>query len=520
MHLSRIYKILIFVFLFQITKSIAQDTLNSAIVEQKSYQLYLDKNWGELIKYGNIAVDKGYDYFYLQMRIGIAFYEKKNYYLAEVHFRKALKYSSSDDLALEYLYYCYVYTGRMEEARKFSKIFGSPLAEKIGTNKFSPIGYVNLEGGTKINTNSTFVDPKTNTNQNYFNPSTYFQLSLNHYVKNKFSLLHAASYYQQQYYSAIPELNHPQAYSSKEIKQLQYYLKATVPIKNNWMISPSIHLINFKKTSDNSAYAAQEQKLTHDQQSIQQQQQPLIQQQQQLQQQANGDQQQINQLLALPQPLPPMQQNQLNYLQGDLYNVQQQLNGIQQQLTNNQQQIDSYNKRIKDARDAQKVGPTIKNYFVASLTIQKTVKKIAFSIGTTVYNFDTTTQFNHFGRIAYSVLGNNKLVLGGTGYFHTIDSYKKTYSSFSPFIYIQPINRLSITACYFLNNGHNIMEDNGALVNNSVDLTTSRWSFIANVNLSKHISMYGLYQMEHKTEKIQKFKYNYNTFLVGFKIIP
>ena len=35
--------------------AIGQDTLTGAIVEQKSLQLYQDKNWKELIKFGNSA---------------------------------------------------------------------------------------------------------------------------------------------------------------------------------------------------------------------------------------------------------------------------------------------------------------------------------------------------------------------------------------------------------------------------------------------------------------------------------
>src|ERR1035437_5516380 len=131
MHLGRNYKILISIFfLFHITKGIAQDTLNSATVEQKSYQLYLDKNWDELIKFGNNAVDKGYDYFYLQMRIGIARFEKKNYRVAENHFKSALKFNSSDELAQEYLYYCYLYAGHYFKARLLSKTFSLTLAKK------------------------------------------------------------------------------------------------------------------------------------------------------------------------------------------------------------------------------------------------------------------------------------------------------------------------------------------------------------------------------------------------------
>ena len=68
---------------FTVIRANAQDTINSATVEQKSYQLYLDKKWPELIKFGNKAIHLGYDYFYLQMRIGIAYYEKKNYSLNE-----------------------------------------------------------------------------------------------------------------------------------------------------------------------------------------------------------------------------------------------------------------------------------------------------------------------------------------------------------------------------------------------------------------------------------------------------
>ena len=139
---------------FTVIRANAQDTINSATVEQKSYQLYLDKKWPELIKFGNKAVDLGYDYFYLQMRIGIAYYEKKNYSYAEGHFKKALGFNSADDLALEYLYYCYIFKGRYDEARLLSKQFNDTLAKKIGIDNQSNIGFVMVEGGSK-NTDST-----------------------------------------------------------------------------------------------------------------------------------------------------------------------------------------------------------------------------------------------------------------------------------------------------------------------------------------------------------------------------
>ena len=91
-HLTKKHLLALFFVIITI-KGISQDTINSATVEQKSYQLYLDKNWTELIKFGNKALDKGFDYYYLRLRIGIAYYEKKNYSIALGHFKNVLKFN-------------------------------------------------------------------------------------------------------------------------------------------------------------------------------------------------------------------------------------------------------------------------------------------------------------------------------------------------------------------------------------------------------------------------------------------
>lgn len=226
------------VFLFLITLlsilgAKAQDSILSKEVEAKSYQLYTDKNWGELIKYGKKAVKAGYDYFYLEMRIGIAYYEKKNYSIAESHFKKALTYSSDDALALEYLYYCFIFNGRNEEARMLSKKFNSELAQKTSTDKQSSIGFIMFECGTKESDSIKYYNAGTKTRSNYFNPPTYAQLGLNHYIKRRFSVFHAFTYFNQENFLGV-------------ITQAQYYIKSSIPIKNNWLISPAFGWINIQ----------------------------------------------------------------------------------------------------------------------------------------------------------------------------------------------------------------------------------------------------------------------------------
>jgi len=403
-----------------VNKGISQDTLTTVNVEQKSYQLYLDKNWSELITFGNKAVHEGYDYFYLQLRIGIAYFEKKNYNLAEEHFRKALSFNSEDELTQEYLYYCYLYVGRYEEARLLSKGFSATLAEKIGTNKQSRIGFILLEGGTKVTDSIAYYDKNRKTNSNYYNSPIYFQLGLNHYTKNKLSVFNALTYFNQQTFV-------------NQVRQFQYYLKVTIPTRKAWLISPVLQWINIKTTADAKA------------------------------------------------PPPKMG-----------------LPGPPRQI----------------------IISNFSNYFVGSLLIQKNIRKFTLGLGTTVSNMNNVTQYINYGSLAYSLLGNSRLVFGCTSYIHTEDSYSSTSIAIVPFIYTQPAKWLAFKLSYFSNSKKNILEDNGYLVNNSGDLTTSRYSALVNLTLTKHVSIYGLYQLENKYEGVQEFNYRYNVIVGGIKITP
>ena len=414
-------------------KGIAQDTLNSAIVEQKSYQLYLDKNWNELIKFGNRAINSGFDYYYLQIRIGIAYFEKKNYSLAENHFKKVLQFNSDDELAQEYLYYCFIYNGRNEEARMLSRLFKSDLAEKVGTNKQSKIGFVLLEGGTKLSDSPNYYNDSTKSKSNYFNPAVYLQLGLNQFVKNRYSIFHSVTYYKQVSFLG-------------DARQIQYYIKTSIPVKNNWLISPAIHLIHSNFITETV----------------------------------------LTTTTTAPGPNPPPGSPPKPIITN---------------TTNS-----TYSSKS--------------NAIVGSLAVQKTVNKFTISIGTSVSNIANKTQLIHSGFVSYSVFGNSKLVLGCTGYAHTIDNYSTTYAAVAPFLYVQPLKRLSVKASYFTNSGKNLVEDIGYLVNNSFDLTSSRLSILASLYLSKHVSFYGLYQFENKTESTQKFNYQYNVIVGGLKITP
>ena len=416
----------------------AQDTLTAAVVEQKTYQLYQDKNWKELIKTGNKALYAGFDYFYIQMRIGIAYYENKQYCLAEPHFRKALQYSSNDELAKEYLYYCYLYAGRTEDARRLSKTFGNELLVKTGVAKQSAVGFVLIEGGTKITDSTYYLDRTKKTESVFYNPAVYFQLGLEHGIKKRISLYHAATYFNQKNFVGT-------------LTQLQYYLKAAIPVKNNWLISPSFHFVNINFSSDYTTTR-------------------------------------IDTLWppGMPHVPPPP--------------------GAPPLKTNTQTSTTTYKSNS--------------NYYIGSFAVQKIVKQFTFSVGSTFSNMLNVNQYINTAAIYYTLLGNSKIVLGCIGYAHTEDNYKTTYVSSSSFIYTQPAKWMSLKLSYLSNKGNNLIEDNGYFVNNSPDLTTSRWGILANFYLSKFVTLYATYQLENKWENIQQFNYRYNIAVAGIKVIP
>jgi hypothetical protein len=399
--------------------SFSQEPISSAAIEQKSLQLYSEKKWDELIPFVKQTLMNGNDYFYLRMRIGIAYYELANYSQSEIHFKKALGFNSSDEVAQEYLYYSYLFNAKYDDARTLSFGFSEKLTEKIGTKKENGVVLFFFEGGTKISDSAYYYNKGTNSKSNFFNPAVYLQTGLTHYINKHTTLTHALTYFNQ-------------TASIGTITQFQYYINAGFSLNNNWHLSPSIHWVNLGNTT------------------------------------------QIN---TPPPPTFPPQPPRVQTIK------------------------------------------TVNNYFVGSVEIQKRVTNLTISLGTTISNMNGTTQLIHSGGINVSPLGNTKLLFGLNAYLHTTTSYATLNTALSPFVSFDPVKKLTVKLSYLINQNDNFIEQNGYIINNSPDLTKSRFSVLINGNVNKHLTIYGLYQSEQKQEVVQLFNYKYAVFVAGLKII-
>ncbi|KJF42948.1 tetratricopeptide repeat protein [Draconibacterium sediminis] len=145
---KRIVTVLLFMAVFSVLN--AQTNWNYTEVDKKSYELFQQKKWKELIEFNNEACEKGIEYFYLQARTGIAWYNLGKYRKASKWFFKAWENDQHFEWLQEYLYYSLVYSGRYVEASKLAVDFSNELQQKINFQKMKPL-QIAIEGGYSWN---------------------------------------------------------------------------------------------------------------------------------------------------------------------------------------------------------------------------------------------------------------------------------------------------------------------------------------------------------------------------------
>lgn len=219
-------------------------------IDKETYQLYLDKQWEQLIRKGKEALSDGIDYYYLRMRIGIAFYEQKDYRSARVHFRQALRLNENDPVATEYLYFSCLLAGQAQQAailyedipegrRKDIPGPGLKIIDRVGV-EFLFCASQTDELLENPYTFSFVEDPYEVMTRDFHNMSIY----LSHSLKPGFSLSHGYTYLDKSnfyyYNSGIDSFR----YDGQKVKQHQYYISPAYTAPGGLTISPAFHYLS------------------------------------------------------------------------------------------------------------------------------------------------------------------------------------------------------------------------------------------------------------------------------------
>jgi len=104
-------------------------------IDSITYQMYVEKNWESIIETGEKAIQDSINFYYLQVRIGISYYELKKYEQSIKYFENANHENPTDELISEYLYYAYFFSSRFDDADKFGYNLSEELKTKLGIKK-------------------------------------------------------------------------------------------------------------------------------------------------------------------------------------------------------------------------------------------------------------------------------------------------------------------------------------------------------------------------------------------------
>ncbi|MDF2157715.1 hypothetical protein [Algoriphagus sp. CAU 1675] len=220
-------------------------------VDRVTYELYQQKNWDDLVTEGNKALNYGIDYYYLRVRLGIAYYEKQNFHLAAKHLEKALEMNSSEVYVEEYLYYSYLLAGRQDEALLVASGFSPDLKRKTATDKQTFIEGLDLSYNYTSITKPEIIDnftadvPLDRDGAQFIpNQQHYFLVGLQHRFSPRISFYHGYSNLQ------ISHLTYTQVssetFTDNDFKSdlNQYYAALRVLIAKGLSLSGGLHFVN------------------------------------------------------------------------------------------------------------------------------------------------------------------------------------------------------------------------------------------------------------------------------------
>jgi len=245
------FRIIFTIVLFSIALKLnGQATENFRYADSLTYSLYIEKSWNKLISAGNNAIKNGHDYYYLRMRIAIAYYEKHNYVKSAEHFRIALELNTNDQIALEYLFYSYYLSGHSYQAQSLMPLFYPQNRDRIVNESKLRKNIITFE--------SFFSD--SGTDDIISDPDAYFsdreagsQIVTKYFINNSVSASHIIGNHVS-YYHAFTNLlkeNHLHYFDgsisadllSQRVIQNQYYASLNFFTSTGWIISPSFHFI-------------------------------------------------------------------------------------------------------------------------------------------------------------------------------------------------------------------------------------------------------------------------------------
>ena len=219
-------------------------------IDSATYAQYLAGDWSALIRDGKQAIRQDVDYYYLRMRLGIAFYEMKNYMTAAGHFKKALEFNQDDPVAQEYLYFSWLYSGQSERAGIYRESFSGKLSERFPPEKaafFEAISaeylYSSAQNDEMVNNAEAYFDGLISGYQELTRGYHNVNFSIQHRIQPGITFSHAYTYLDKSNFMYYHDGLAVTTVDGQKVRQHQYYLSPSFTSVRGFTVSPSFHFL-------------------------------------------------------------------------------------------------------------------------------------------------------------------------------------------------------------------------------------------------------------------------------------
>jgi tetratricopeptide (TPR) repeat protein len=231
----------------------AQQSPNFIKIDTATYRAYLNKDWNRVIEIGKEGLDNDIDYYYLRLRIGYAYFMKKQYRMAIPYYQAALRFSSKDATAMEYLYYSYLYGDRYNDALKLVNKFSPALKDYLHINSNNPITGISLfatfGNGATSTTKEAVNLSQTETvdgSQILLNSFSNYNLNLSHKLTPGVILHHSLNLLFKDEYSVSVVGGTSYLSESQIVRQISYRMAMDITPTPGLTITPAGTYVNYR----------------------------------------------------------------------------------------------------------------------------------------------------------------------------------------------------------------------------------------------------------------------------------
>lgn len=444
-----IFVSLLFISIFSL-KLTAQMTYKQ--VDSTTYALFLKKDWYSLINFGEKAAAEGNDYFYFNLRVGIAYFNFKNYENSKKFLEKANSNNSYNKVTIEYLFWSNYHLLKEKDAKKWYAQLDDTTQQRINYIPKKLISSIYIGGGQKFSTD-----------KNLANKVDYFSFALKMHLTGKVDITQSYTYLQQ-------NLNWG------NFSQHQYYANPIITFNKTFHFNLGFHYAKYESTL---AYYRRDSYQSPPPMGFPGS--PFIDSNIQSSYEINGT---YNEDVFYFQPRITKTWNDLT------------LSPFLTYTFSNQQP--NYSEHFIDTTiSTEQIGSTIISQTTEytdsiSQPDNKTINQ--FGIGTGIY-------FN-FERITFG------------SEFEYINRDNKSFFFISPYVQLKLSEKLSLSSYLFSKKNYSVsLFQASQLINSNDDV--KKFSLTANYNLSKKVELYLTYQMESITDRLSSENYKLLSVYLG-----